>query len=271
MEEIARLHGAVNAKHAKIVAKKYLAAELRVDESIEFNPLTDLYMDLSKAEEPTYARGGQALTRDEYTRVLRYLLDADPQDVERPRRGRWTREQRVIERTACLDIILAQATMGLRISELCMRPVADCHVDGDGTFIVVLEAKDTKTRTGRQVAALAPEVSHRLANRLDTGSPWLFPSPSDPAKVWDPRNRDRKLAAVYQELATELDIEMFQHERGHSCRTTNNTLLYDLLPEAPRIRLFGHSKAVNRQKYTAITTTDAIVAAASPLFDPALR
>lgn len=80
---------------------------------------------------------------------------------------------------------------------------------------------------------LAPEVSHRLANRLDTGSPWLFPYTSDPAKVWDPRNRDRKLAAVYQELATELDIEMFQHERGHSWRTTNNTVLYDLLLETP--------------------------------------
>lgn len=266
LEEIARLHGAVNAKHAKIVAKKYLAAELRVDEVIEFNPLTDLDVDLSKAKEPQYARGGRSLTRDEYTRALRYLLDADPQDVERPKRGRWTREQRVIERAACVDIILAQATTGLRISELCLRPVADCHVDADGTFVVVLGAKDTKTRTGRQVAVLAPEVSHRLANRLDTGSPWLFPSPSDPEKAWDPRNRDRKLAAVYQELATELDIEMFEHERGHSWRTTNNTLLYDLLPEATRIRLFGHSKAVNRQKYTAVTTTDAIVAAASPLF-----
>lgn len=271
LEEIARLHGAVNAKHAKIVAKKYLAAELRVDKVIEFNPLTDLDMDLSKAKEPAYARGGQALTRDEYARALRYLLDADPQDVERPKRGRWTREQRVVERAACLDIILAQATTGLRISELCLRPVADCHVDADGTFIVVLGARDTKTRTGRQVAVLAPEVSDRLAKRLNSGSPWLFPSPTDPSKAWDPRNRDRKLAAVYQELATELDIEMFEHERGHSWRTTNNTLLYDLLPEATRIRLFGHSKAVNRQKYTAVTTTDAIVAAASPLFDPAPR
>lgn len=267
LEEIARLHGAVNAKHAKIVAKKYLAAELRVDEVIEFNPLTDLDVDLSRAKEPAYSRGGQALTRDEFAKALRYLLAADPEDVERPKRGRWTREQRVTERAACLDIILAQATAGLRISELCMRPVADCYVDGDGTFIVLLGAKDTKTRSGRQVAVLAPEVSARLTRRLDAGSPWLFPSPSDPSKVWDPRNRDRKLATVYKELASELDIEMFEHERGHSWRTTNNTLLYDLLPEATRIRLFGHSKAVNRQKYTAVTTTEAIVSAASPLYE----
>lgn len=267
LEEIARLHGAVNAKHAKTVAKKYLAAELRVDEVIEFNPLTDLDVDLSKAREPAYSRGGQALTREQYTESLRYLLEADPEDVQRPKRGRWTREQRVIERAASLDVILAQATTGLRISELCLRPVADCYVDGNGTFIVVLGAKDTKTRSGRQVAVLAPEVSDRLAKRLDAGSPWLFPSPSDPSTVWDPRNRDRKLAAVYKELATELGIEMFDQERGHSWRTTNNTLLYDLLPEATRIRLFGHSKAVNRQKYTAVTTTEAIVSAASPLYE----
>lgn len=267
LEEIARLHGAVNAKHAKTVAKKYLAAELRVDEVIEFNPLTDLDLDLSKAKEPTYSRGGQALTRGEYTDSLRYLLEADPDDVQGPKRGRWTREQRVIERSGCLDIILAQATTGLRISELCMRHVDDCYVDADGTFIFLLGAKDTKTRSGRQVAVLAPEVSDRLAKRLGAGSPWLFPSPSDASKVWDPRNRDRKLAVVYKELANELGIEMFEHERGHSWRTTNNTLLYDLLPEATRIRLFGHSKAVNRQKYTAVTTTEAIVSAASPLYE----
>lgn len=267
LEEIARLHGAVNAKHAKTVAKKYLAAELRVDEVIEFNPLSDLDIDLSKSKEPPYSRGGQALTRDQFTESLRYLLGADPEDVERPKRGRWTREQRVIERSGCLDIILAQATTGLRISELCMRHVDDCYVDADGTFIFLLGAKDTKTRSGRQVAVLAPEVSDRLAKRLGAGSPWLFPSPSDASKVWDPRNRDRKLAVVYKELANELGIEMFEHERGHSWRTTNNTLLYDLLPEATRIRLFGHSKAVNRQKYTAVTTTEAIVSAASPLYE----
>lgn len=189
LEEIAQLHGAVNAKHAKTVAKKYLAAELRIDEVIEFNPLSELHVDMSKAKEPAYSRGGRALSREEYVEVLRYLLDADPESVERPKRGRWTREQRVVERAACLDIILAQATTGLRISELCSREVADCYVDEQGTFIVLLDPEDTKTKAGRQVAVLAPEVSTRLARRLDAGSPWLFPAPSDLAKAWDPRNR----------------------------------------------------------------------------------
>lgn len=267
LEEIAQLHGAVNAKHAKTVAKKYLAAPLRVDEVIEYNPLTDLEIDLSAARRPVYSRGGRALTLDQYQAAVDYLLHADPEDVAKPKRGRWTREQRVIERAACIDIILAQATTGLRTSELCLRPVADCHVDTDGTFIITLDPEATKTRTGRQVPVLAPAVSERLAARLDGRSPWLFPSPTDSATVWDPRNRDRKLAAMYEELADARDIEMFVHERGHSWRTTGNTLLYDVLPEATRIRLYGHGQAVNRQRYTAVTTTDAVVSAASVLFE----
>lgn len=266
LEEIARLHGAVNAKHAKTVAKKYLAAPLRVDEVIEYNPLIELDLDLSGAKKPAYSRGGRALTADQYRAAIEYLLAADPENVEAPKRGRWTREQRVIERAACIDIVLAQATTGLRTSELCMRPTEDCHVDASGTFIVELSPEATKTRTGRPVPVLAPEVSKRLAKRLDSGSPWLFPSPTNSAKAWDPRNRDRKLAALYKELAEKLDIEMFEHERGHSWRTTNNTLLYDVLPEATRTRIFGHTAAVNRQRYTAVTSTEAVVSAAAGLF-----
>lgn len=266
LEEIGRLHGAVNAKHAKTVAKKYLAAPLRIDEVIEYNPLVELDIDLSGAKRPDYSRGGRALTSEQYSAAIAYLLAADPEDVEKPKRGRWTREQRVIERAACIDIVLAQATTGLRTSELCLRPVADCRVDDSGTFIVELAPEVTKTRTGRPVPVLAPEVSKRLAKRLGAASPWLFPSPTDPKTVWDPRNRDRKLAVLYQELARELKIEMFEHERGHSWRTTGNTLLYDVLPEATRTRLFGHTAAVNRHHYTAVTSTEAVVSAAAGLF-----
>lgn len=265
LEEIARLHGAVNAKHAKTVAKRYLAAPLRVDEVIEVNPLSDLHIDMSVAKKPSYARGGKALSLDEYRAVMGYLLVADPRDVEAPKRGRWTKEHRAIERAAVIDIILAQANTGLRTSELCERPVADCSLDADGTFIVMLPPEATKTRTGRGVPVFDPRVSERMALRLDAGSPWLFPSPADPAKPWDLRNRNRKIAAMYQEIAEQLGIEVFEHERGHMWRTTLNTLLFDELSEAARVRLLGHTEAINRSHYTAITDTKSVVAAASIL------
>src|SRR5699024_28093 len=82
LEEIGRLHGAVNAKHAKTVAKKYLAAPLRVDEVIEYNPLIELDLDLSGARKPAYSRGGRALTAVQYRAAIEYLLAADPEDLE---------------------------------------------------------------------------------------------------------------------------------------------------------------------------------------------
>ena len=33
-------------------------------------------------------------------------------------------------------------------------------------------------------------------------------------------------------MTDELDIEMFEHERGHSWRTTKNMPLYDVLAES---------------------------------------
>ncbi|MDN5605115.1 MAG: hypothetical protein L0G59_06810 [Kocuria sp.] len=57
------------------------------------------------------------------------------------------------------------------------------------------------------------------------------------------------------------------HLDRHSWRTTNNTLPYDVLPEATRTRLFGHTAAVNRQRYTAVTSTEAVVSAAAGIFE----
>lgn len=268
LEEIAELHGRVNAKHAKTVAKRYLAAPLKVDEIIEVNPLSDLDVDTSKAKEPAYARGGKALTLDEYRRVIEYLLAADPADAPAPRRGRWSHELRITERAQVIDVILTQATTGMRTSELCKRPASDLSVDDDGTVKFALSAEATKTRSGREVPVLDPRVSERLVKRLDAiadpNHP-LFGAPSDPAKEWDARNRDRKIAAVYEEMAEKLEIPLLEHERGHMWRATLNTLLFDRIPEATRIRLLGHTEAVNRQFYTAVTSTKSVVEAAAVL------
>jgi len=266
LEEIGELHGAKNVKHAKTVAKKYLAGPLRVDELLEVNPLADLDVDLSRAKRPAVSRGGHALTLEEYQRVIEYLLVADPENVPQPKRGRWSHDTQILQRAQVIDVVLAQANTGLRTSELATRPVAECTVDKDGTFIFWLPDTAVKTRRGRPVPVLDPRVSARLAARLKTAKgDQLFPAPSDPSKAWDPRTRDRKIAALYQEMATDLKIDLFEFERGHLWRTTLNTLLYDRLPEATRTRLLGHSPAVNRRFYTAVTDTKSVVEAASIL------
>ncbi|WIY83945.1 hypothetical protein [Propionimicrobium sp. PCR01-08-3] len=268
LEEIAQLHGRVNAKHAKTVAKRYLAAPLKIDEIIEYNPLIDLDLDLSDAKRPTVDRGGHALTMDEYRRVIDHLLAADPTAITKARQGRWTVEQLVRQRGQVIDVILTQATTGMRTSELCQRTKGDVEVDKDGTVVFNLSPEATKTRSGRKVPVLDPRVSARLVARLgvisDKEHP-LFPSPTNPEMPWDPRARDRKLAPMYQHLAEELEIPLLEYERGHVWRATLNTLLFDRIPEAARIRLLGHTEAVNRQFYTAVTDTKSVVQAAAVL------
>lgn len=268
LEEIARLHGEKNVKHARIVASRYLARKLQTDELLEVNPLRDLDLDLSKARKPDQRRGGKALSLTDYQRVIDWLLAADPADAEKPKRGRWTHEEAVRARGHAIDVILTQATTGLRTSELALRPAGDCSVDAGGVFTFWLPATATKTHTSRPVPVLDARVSERLATRLvEVGDPsWpLFPAPSDPSKQWQPRTRDRKVAELYVEMAAALDLPVFEFERGHMWRATLNTLLYDALPEATRTRLLGHTEAVNRSHYTAVTSTAAVVEAAAIL------
>lgn len=268
LEEIARLHGEKNVKHARIVASRYLARKLQTDELLEVNPLRDLDLDMSKARKPEQHRGGKALSLADYQRVVEWLLAADPADAQKPKRGRWTHDEAVRARGQAIDMVLAQATTGLRTSELALRPAGECSVDVGGVFTFWLPATATKTKTSRPVPVLDERVSERLAARLEAvGDPeWpLFPAPSDPSKQWQPRTRDRKVAELYQEMAAALGLPVFEFERGHMWRATLNTLLYDALPEATRVRLLGHTEAVNRSHYTAVTSTAAVVEAASVL------
>ena len=270
MEEIGRLHGAKNVKHAKLVASKYLAGPLKIDGIIETNPLADLDLDLSEAKPPAVRRGGHSLTFDEYHRSIDYLLALDASDVEKPKRGRWTQRDRVAERAACIDLVLTQATTGMRTSEIALRPVGDCKDDGHGNVVFTLPAWATKTRRSRTVPVLDPRVSARLIERMEgkSSDQPLFGAPSDPTKPWQRRNRDRKLAALYVELAEQCDVPMFAVERGHSWRTTLNSLLADSLSEDARIRLLGHTREINRQYYTAVTSTSEVIEAASILRSP---
>lgn len=266
LEEIARLHGVKNVKHCKIVLSKYVVSQLDTDDLLRRDPTYKLDLDLSQAKMPAIQRGGQALTLDEYQRAVDYLLAQDPNEAPEPKRGRWTHEQRISERATLLDLVLTQAATGMRTSEVATATGDTVSIEPDGTVVFHLAAERVKTRKGRPVPVMLPEVSERLTARLKAlpapNAP-LFPAPADPTSQWETRNRNRKLEAIYRELARELDIEMFTTERGHSWRTTLNSLLADDLPEDVRIRVLGHTAEVNRHHYTAVSSTEAVVAKAS--------
>lgn len=265
LEEIGRLHGVKNVKHAKLVASKYLARPLKLDGLLQYNPLADLDLDLSGARKPPVQRGGHALTREEYHKAIDWLLTQDPTQVEKPKRGRWTLEDRIVERRALLEFVLTQAATGMRTSEIGKRPVNEVEVDGNGNVVFVLSSEATKTRKARRVPVLDDRVARLVVERIEElpEGAYLFGSPTDPMKEWLPRNRDRKLAGVYEELAEACGIEMFRVERGHSWRTTINSILADVVPEDQRIRLLGHTREINRTHYTDAREVEALKAAAS--------
>lgn len=270
LEEIAQLHGLQNAKHAKIVARRYLFAQLKIDELVETNPLSDLDLDFENAKSVAYHRGGRSLSLDEYKQVITYLLALDPEAIEsrEGKQGRWRDAHLVRERSTLIDFVLCQACTGMRTSELATRTGASVEVDEHFNLIFTLTPEETKTRVGRRVPVLDPRVSQRIAARvaaLESPAMPIFAAPSDPSRLWEPSSRNRRLAAFYKAMAKDLHMPVFERERGHFWRATLNTLLYFELPEGVRTKLLGHTAAVNRASYTAVTSTDAVIEAAGIL------
>lgn len=273
LEEIGRLHGKRNAEQSKTVYKKFLCQNLLIDELIEVNPVSSIDLNFAQARPVPYRRGGRALSLIDYQRVIQYLLDADPTDVEdrSGRQGRWGTDFLTTERSILIDFVLCQATTGLRTSELASRTGETATVDADFNVIFSLSPAETKTRTGREVPIIDPRVSQRIAARLaalpDPSYP-IFPSPEGPSKIWESSSRNRRLAFFYKRMASDLALPVFERERGHFWRSNLNTLLFDVLPEATRTRLLGHTSAVNRKSYTAVTDTHSVVSAASAVLLP---
>lgn len=270
LEEIAQLHGLQNARHAKIVARKYLASQLKIDELVEVNPISDLDLDFEDAKAIAYRRGGRALDLADYKKVIDYLLALDPEDItsREGKQGRWRDAHLVRERSVLIDFILTQATTGMRTNELATRTGESVEIDDHFNLIFILTPSETKTRTGRKVPILDPRVSRRIAARvaaLESPSDPLFAAPSDPTQFWEASSRNRRLAQFYKTMARDLHMPVFEKERGHFWRSCLNTLLYFELPEGVRVRLLGHTSAVNRANYTAVTSTDAVIEAAAVL------
>jgi len=271
LQEIAELHGAESAKQARTVLSKYVLQQLIRDEVISGNPLLGMSIDLkTKAKPITIARGGQALTRDQYNAVIDYLLELDPADGQtEPRRGRWSLKDKIAKRRNAIDLTLLQAATGLRVSEANAITWAR-HVETDdaGDIHVTVTKDISKTHKERRVPVLDGRVAERLLTRQNAASSqaaYVIGSPADSAIEWDRRNCGGEVATLYVELAQSLGIELLNTARTHVWRATLNSLLLDEVPEVIRAAFFGHDTAVNRGSYTDLADTSSMVAAARRL------
>lgn len=95
--------------------------------------------------------------------------------MPKPKRGRYTAEQRTAIRERAVEVTLLQAETGLRISEACRLTRADVDADADPLTVTVTPGV-SKTHRGRTVPVMDPRVAIACAN----GSPRLLGRPQRP-------------------------------------------------------------------------------------------
>ncbi|MBE1523228.1 site-specific integrase [Nesterenkonia lutea] len=267
LREIADLHGPESAHQARSVLSKYVVAQLKRDNLIGADPIKGESLDLGPKTPPR--RGGRSLSREDYQRVVDYLLEIDPSDgIESPKRGRWKLEDRVAKRRNAIDLTLLQAATGLRISEATSITWREVEVADDGTMHVEVTAEISKTHRGRHVPVLDGRVAARILERRNSAhheAERVIGSPADPTVPWDGRNCTAAVADLYLALAEKLNIELLRTARSHVWRATLNSLLLDSVPEAVRTAFFGHNAATSRGHYTDLSDTSGMQAAARQL------
>ena len=265
LQTIATEHGSETARQCRGVISKYVVAELIRDDVLAGSPLAGVTIDLGSVKKSNKPAGGQALSVDDYGRVLAHLLALDPADgIERPKAGPYTLDHRIAVRRNAIDMMLLQATTGLRSSEA--RQITWDLVGGgaDGRMTVTVTEQISKTKKARTVPVLDAAVSeHLLARRTTIGGDYVIGAPTDPTKVWDKANAQKAARTLYRQIGDALDVDLLRTHLTHLWRTTLNTLLIDVLPAEVRAAYFGHDVVQNQRSYTDVGT--AMIAAADRL------
>lgn len=260
---IASANGTATARQCSKVASKYVMRRLVTDEVIEHNPLRDLDLELPEHVAKKKPKGGRALTPEQRRAVVEWLLAYEPEAAPKPKRGRYTAEQRTAIRERAVEVTLLQAETGLRISEACNLRRCDVDADAD-PLTVTVTPEISKTHRGRTVPVMDPRVADRVRERLAeaprVASAPVFGSPATPERVWDPSNRQKAVKALYRDVADALDIPLLREVSSHVWRATLNTeWMQRGVPDALRAAFLGHGEDVNRSSYTDTGNTEALV------------
>lgn len=264
LTEIAGDHGLETAKQCRTVLTKYVITRLVRDELITGNPIGGVRLEeLTGMKRPDRTRGGKAITSTQVEAVLDHLLGLDPAQGYTKRQGRWNAAT-VAKRRNAIDQLLLQLATGLRSTEanLIDWPLVD--VDDQGVMHIKITRAIAKGGVPRVALVLQPRVAEHLVERRNraTGRGYVIGSPADPMKVWEARNRNKAAAALYQDLAEELGIEVMINERSHVWRTTLRSHYDGKAPPAVLNSQFGHSEKTAQKHYTDPSDLSGLASAA---------
>lgn len=248
LKAIASEIGPETARQTRSVVSNYVFGQLIVHQLVPSNPIRGMSFDFLKAEnrEEKYYP-----TQAEWRAFLDYVLADDP-DLPMPgkegvpqahKTEAKARHARIIQMTEL------QLATGLRASEA--RQIVWANVsEADGTVWVTVPASISKTKVGRTIPVLVPEVGERLIARKGEDDALVIPQPTS-SKPWDKAGVHKAVREYYEGVATKSkDLAFLHHIRSHAWRGALNTITAPHLRPDIRAAYFGHTEKVNARAYT---------------------
>ncbi len=249
LKAISKEIGPETARQTRSVVSNYLFGQLIVHQLTSSNPIRGMSFDFLKSEN---SEDKYYPTQAEWQVFLDYVLTDDP-DSPMPgkenvpqahKREAKARHARIIQLTEL------QLATGLRASETRQITWADITQDDHGIVWVTVRPEISKTKVGRTIPVLVPEVGKRLLARKGEDEELVIPQPNS-GKPWDKAGVHKAVRDYYEGVAsTSEDLAFLKKIRSHAWRGALNTITAPLLRPDIRAAYFGHTEKVNARAYT---------------------
>ena len=249
LKDISHEIGPETARQTRSVVSNYLFGQLIIHQLTPSNPIRGMSFDFLKSEN---SEGKYYPTQAEWQAFLDYVLTDDP-DSPMPgkenvpqahKREAKARHARIIQLTEL------QLATGLRASEARQITWADVTQDSHDVVWVTVRPEISKTKVGRTIPVLVPEVGKRLIARKGKDEELVIPQPNS-GKPWDKAGVHKAVRDYYEGVAsTSEDLAFLKKIRSHAWRGALNTITAPYLRPDIRAAYFGHTEKVNARAYT---------------------
>lgn len=249
LKDISHEIGPETARQTRSVVSNYLFGQLIIHQLTPSNPIRGMSFDFLKSEN---SEGKYYPTQAEWQAFLDYVLTDDP-DSPMPgkenvpqahKREAKARHARIIQLTEL------QLATGLRASEARQIIWKDIEQDDHGTVWVTVRPEISKTKIGRTIPVLVPEVRKRLLARKSEDEELVIPQPNS-RRPWDKASVHRAVRDYYEGVAsTSEELAFLKKIRSHAWRGALNTITAPHLRPDIRAAYFGHTEKVNARAYT---------------------
>ena len=249
LKDISHEIGPETARQTRSVVSNYLFGQLIIHQLTPSNPIRGMSFDFLKSEN---SEGKYYPTQAEWQAFLDYVLTDDP-DSPMPgkenvpqahKREAKARHARIIQLTEL------QLATGLRASEARQITWADVTQDSHDVVWVTVRPEISKTKVGRTIPVLVPEVGKRLLARKGKDEELVIPQPNS-GKPWDKAGAHKAVRDYYEGVAgTSEDLAFLKKIRSHAWRGALNTITAPHFRPDIRAAYFGHTEKVNARAYT---------------------